>query len=78
MIYSVAQMIAFVSSMFTLVPGDIILTGAAKGVSLVEPGSTLSASLATAQGEILDEMKVEVITRQGGYEWGKHWLEWLQ
>ena len=46
MIHSVAQIISHLSTIFTLEPGDIILTGTPAGVSRVVPGDQLSAEIA--------------------------------
>lgn len=45
MIHSVAQIISHLSSIFTLEPGDIILTGTPAGVSRVVAGDQLSAEI---------------------------------
>lgn len=43
LVYDVARLIEFGSSMYTLHPGDIIMTGTPAGVSPVKPGDTLHA-----------------------------------
>ena len=45
MLHSVAQLIAFLSTYFTLHPGDLIFTGTPAGVSAVNDGDRLHASL---------------------------------
>jgi 2-keto-4-pentenoate hydratase/2-oxohepta-3-ene-1,7-dioic acid hydratase in catechol pathway len=45
MIYSVAQIVAFVSQALTLLPGDIILTGTPSGVGPIQAGDTLEARI---------------------------------
>lgn len=45
MIFSVADLIHYLSTIFTLQPGDIILTGTPKGVSPIVSGDTIEASL---------------------------------
>jgi len=45
MLHSVPSLIAFLSSYFTLQPGDLIFTGTPKGVSAVKPGDVLVATL---------------------------------
>ena len=62
----------------TLNPGDIILTGAPKGVSTVTPGSHMVATLSLADGKVIDSFDVDVEQSQDGYEFGRHWTEWLQ
>jgi 2-keto-4-pentenoate hydratase/2-oxohepta-3-ene-1,7-dioic acid hydratase in catechol pathway len=43
LVYDVERLIEFGSSMYTLYPGDIIMTGTPAGVSPVRPGDTLHA-----------------------------------
>src|SRR6266853_461137 len=43
LVYSVERLIAFASAMYTLHPGDIIMTGTPAGVSPVKPGDLLHA-----------------------------------
>ena len=45
MIFSIGEIVEFVSSIMTLLPGDVILTGTPDGVSKVIPG---------------DEIKIEI------------------
>jgi 5-carboxymethyl-2-hydroxymuconate isomerase len=45
MIFRVEQMIAYISSIMTLEPGDLIYTGTPEGVGQVQPGDTLTAEL---------------------------------
>ncbi len=45
MIYTVADLIHYLSTIFTLQPGDIILTGTPKGVSAITQGDKIEASL---------------------------------
>ena len=45
MIFRVEQMIASISSIMTLEPGDLIYTGTPEGVGPVQPGDTLTAEL---------------------------------
>ena len=56
MIHPAAKIISHLSSIFTLEPGDIILTGTPAGVSRVVAGDRLSA-------EIAGVGKVEVTVR---------------
>lgn len=46
MIHRVPQIIAHVSGIFTLEPGDVILTGTPAGVGRVESGDTMEAEIA--------------------------------
>jgi 2-keto-4-pentenoate hydratase/2-oxohepta-3-ene-1,7-dioic acid hydratase in catechol pathway len=45
MIFSVRQLIAFISSVMTLEPGDLILTGTPAGVSPLSPGDSVEVSI---------------------------------
>jgi len=45
MIYSVAQIVSFVSQAMTLVPGDLILTGTPSGVGPICAGDRLEAKI---------------------------------
>lgn len=45
MIYSVAQLIEFMSSVVTLEPGDIIATGTPAGVGPIEPGDVIRVEI---------------------------------
>lgn len=51
LILSVAELIAFASSFYTLMPGDILLTGTPEGVGPVVPGDKMVASISSI-GEI--------------------------
>ncbi len=45
LILSVARLIAFASSFYTLNPGDVILTGTPDGVGPIRPGDVINASI---------------------------------
>lgn len=45
MIFSVAELISYLSTIFTLQPGDLIFTGTPKGVSPIESGDHIKASI---------------------------------
>ena len=45
MIFGVDEIVSFVSSIFTLEPGDLIFTGTSEGVGSVSAGDVLEASL---------------------------------
>ncbi|HTI67077.1 MAG TPA: fumarylacetoacetate hydrolase family protein [Caulobacteraceae bacterium] len=45
LILSVADLIAFASSFYTLHPGDVILTGTPEGVGPIRPGDVMNASI---------------------------------
>lgn len=55
MVFSVAQLIAYSSSIFTLMPGDLIFTGTAEGVGPVVDGDRLQA-----KGAGLPDLRVKV------------------
>ena len=55
MIFSVARVIAYASSVFTLMPGDLIYTGTPEGVGPVADGDVLEAS-----GDGLPVLRVRV------------------
>ncbi len=44
MVFTVQQLIAFISSVMTLVPGDVILTGTPAGVGPLDEGDTVECS----------------------------------
>ena len=45
MIFPVARLIAYCSTIFTLMPGDLLFTGTPEGVSAVTPGDSLQARI---------------------------------
>jgi 2-keto-4-pentenoate hydratase/2-oxohepta-3-ene-1,7-dioic acid hydratase in catechol pathway len=45
MIFTVQQLIAFVSSVMTLEPGDLLLTGTPAGVSPLNPGDAVEVTI---------------------------------
>ena len=45
MIHGVADLIAYASSAFTLLPGDVILTGTPAGVGPVDAGQRVSIEI---------------------------------
>jgi 2-keto-4-pentenoate hydratase/2-oxohepta-3-ene-1,7-dioic acid hydratase in catechol pathway len=46
MIFPVSELIEFVSSVMTLLPGDVLLTGTPAGVGPMQPGQTVSVTVA--------------------------------
>ena len=46
LVLDVPGLIAWASSMYTLMPGDIIMTGTPAGVGAVQPGAVLQAGIA--------------------------------
>jgi len=45
MIFSVEQLMMYISSIMTLEPGDLILTGTPAGVGLLQPGDQVSVHI---------------------------------
>jgi 2-keto-4-pentenoate hydratase/2-oxohepta-3-ene-1,7-dioic acid hydratase in catechol pathway len=55
LIIGIADLIVFASSFYTLMPGDVLLTGTPEGVGPIVPGDVLDASITG-----LGEMRVSV------------------
>ena len=55
MILGVARLIEFASASYTLNPGDVVMTGTPEGVSPIQPGDTIVATI-----EKIGTMEVEV------------------
>lgn len=55
MVFSVAALISYSSSIFTLMPGDLIFTGTAEGVGPVQDGDRMEAS-----GDRLPDLRIKV------------------
>jgi 2-keto-4-pentenoate hydratase/2-oxohepta-3-ene-1,7-dioic acid hydratase in catechol pathway len=45
MVFNVSQLIAFISSVMTLEPGDLIFTGTPAGVGPLKPGDTVEVEI---------------------------------
>jgi 2-keto-4-pentenoate hydratase/2-oxohepta-3-ene-1,7-dioic acid hydratase in catechol pathway len=45
MVFTIPQLIAFVSSVMTLLPGDVLLTGTPAGVGLLEEGDVVEVDI---------------------------------
>lgn len=78
LIYSIPQLIAHLSGIFTLEKGDIILTGTPAGQGPILPGSTVRAEMRLPNGRLLDAVEFPVIWRDMGYQRERHWLEGLE
>ena len=60
MILGVAELIEFASAFYTLNPGDVIVTGTPEGVSPIEPGDNIVATI-----ENIGTMEVKVRAADG-------------
>lgn len=45
LVHGIAELVAFVSSFTTLLPGDVILTGTPEGVGRIEPGDVVNVEI---------------------------------
>lgn len=68
MIFRVPEILAAISQVMTLEPGDLILTGTPKGVGAISPGDQLHGELSTKSGEKLVDLDVAVDERPGPWE----------
>jgi 2-keto-4-pentenoate hydratase/2-oxohepta-3-ene-1,7-dioic acid hydratase in catechol pathway len=60
LILGVPELIEYASSFYTLFPGDIILTGTPAGVSPIQPGDTITATI-----DLIGTMQVQVHAAHG-------------
>ena len=60
MVFSPARLISFLSSIFTLAPGDLIFTGTPAGVGPLTAGDRVEASLLTEEGGMLSRIDCRV------------------
>lgn len=60
MIFSVEELISFVSRFITLDRGDVIYTGTPQGVGSVQHGDQLEAELLNARNNLIATLKVQV------------------
>ncbi|MFW2364943.1 MAG: fumarylacetoacetate hydrolase family protein, partial [Desulforhopalus sp.] len=58
MIFSIPQLLAFVSKNFTLEPGDIVITGTPSGVGPLQPGDTVEVEIENI-GTLTNPVKAE-------------------
>lgn len=56
MVHDTAFLVSYISHLFTLEPGDVILTGTPEGVGPIKPGDVVTAGI-----EGLMQMKFEVL-----------------
>ena len=59
-VFPIDKVISYISQFITFEPGDIIFTGTPEGVSRVEHGDKLEASLRTVNGNILTSLTVNI------------------
>jgi 2-keto-4-pentenoate hydratase/2-oxohepta-3-ene-1,7-dioic acid hydratase in catechol pathway len=45
LLFSVAELVSYISNAFTLLPGDVIITGTPSGVGPVEPGDVIEIEI---------------------------------
>ncbi|WFD19998.1 acylpyruvate hydrolase [Malassezia caprae] len=68
MIFSIPELIAYVSSIMTLETGDVLLTGTPKGVSQIQDGDKVLAGLRNAGSPTtLAELRLLVKNRVGSF-----------
>jgi 2-keto-4-pentenoate hydratase/2-oxohepta-3-ene-1,7-dioic acid hydratase in catechol pathway len=58
MVFTVRQLIVFISSVMTLEPGDLILTGTPSGVGPLQPGDQVAITI-EGLGEITNPVEAE-------------------
>ena len=52
MMFKIGEILEFISSIMTLLPGDVILTGTPEGVSKVQPGDEIKIEIETLGTQI--------------------------
>lgn len=68
MIFGIPELIEHVTSIMTLEEGDLLLTGTPSGVGEVKDGETMYCGLEDHSGNLLEQLKINVANRVGGYE----------
>ncbi|PWZ00490.1 hypothetical protein BCV70DRAFT_231357 [Testicularia cyperi] len=68
MIFNIPQLIEHVTSIMSLEEGDLLLTGTPQGVGEVKDGDVMTCGLEDSRGNLLEQLKVNVANRVGGYE----------
>ena len=56
MIFRIGEILSFVTSIMTLLPGDVLLTGTPDGVGPVVPGDEVHAKIDTI-GDLINPIK---------------------
>lgn len=59
MIFNVSQILVYISSVMTLEPGDLILTGTPAGVGPIQPGDQVSITI-EGLGELVNPVETEI------------------
>lgn len=67
MIFKIPHLLAYISNIMTLEPGDVLLTGTPKGVGEIFPGDKLHGEL-IVNSKIVGELDVEVAERPGYFQ----------
>ncbi|BFZ57612.1 hypothetical protein PYCC9005_004664 [Savitreella phatthalungensis] len=77
MVYDLPRILSHISSIMTLYPGDVVLTGTPKGVSRCKDGQVMAAEMRvvkwdredTSPGEVITNSRVVVdcVDRKGGF-----------
>ncbi|KAK9387424.1 hypothetical protein V1515DRAFT_78053 [Lipomyces mesembrius] len=66
MMFAIPELLSAISSVMTIEPGDIVLTGTPKGVGAVVPGDHIDAGL-EVDGVAIEESKISVdVAEKGG------------
>ncbi|KAG9226513.1 hypothetical protein CCMSSC00406_0005820 [Pleurotus cornucopiae] len=69
MIFQIPQLIEHITSIMTLAPGDVILTGTPSGVGPVAAGDQIECTMSDpASGKILSTLNLLAINRKDGYK----------
>ncbi|KAJ8517206.1 hypothetical protein ONZ45_g5582 [Pleurotus djamor] len=68
MIFQIPRLIEHITSIMTLEPGDVVLTGTPSGVGPVSAGDKIECSLSDpTNGTVLSTLDLLAVARQGGY-----------
>lgn len=75
LIYTIPQLVSYISGIFTLFPGDVIMTGTPKGVGRVDVGQKIEAFAYDKAGKLLDSLSFPLVDRDTGFRFdGGYWL----
>lgn len=67
MLFKIPELLQFASTVMTLEPNDVILTGTPKGVGEIKPGNEIKGSLRNSQSDVVASLEVGVAERPGPY-----------